>query len=197
MDSAAIQNVHSSRNHFGSHCRQSLNDDVDRYARNARPSSQYTHSFTLSAGLLTHKTMPLSAPCCHHPRPRRLTRSLGILLSVHNLAVSGTSSPAPFTQVELDCNLSRKLLRAIGMSLYPRQKLGQPPLAKLVNPFSTSLGLTPLICKVNTALQLLLMGTTTITPILPIDIGLPLQGLQYVLRSKSYIQTHLIYFTRT
>ncbi|CDO73313.1 hypothetical protein BN946_scf185008.g75 [Trametes cinnabarina] len=36
------------------------------------------------------------------------------------------------------------------------------------------------ISKVNTALQLLLMGTTTISPILPFDIGLPLQALQWI-----------------
>lgn len=34
--------------------------------------------------------------------------------------------------------------------------------------------------KVNTALQLLLMGTTTISPLLPLDIGLGLQALQCV-----------------
>ncbi|KAH9852626.1 CDP-alcohol phosphatidyltransferase-domain-containing protein [Lenzites betulinus] len=36
------------------------------------------------------------------------------------------------------------------------------------------------ISKVNTALQLLLMGTATISPILPLDISLPLQGLQWI-----------------
>ncbi|KAK7686198.1 hypothetical protein QCA50_010418 [Cerrena zonata] len=36
------------------------------------------------------------------------------------------------------------------------------------------------ISKVNTALQLLLMGTTTVSPILPVDIGLGLQALQWV-----------------
>ncbi|KAI0352397.1 hypothetical protein OH77DRAFT_1428695 [Trametes cingulata] len=36
------------------------------------------------------------------------------------------------------------------------------------------------ISKVNTALQLLLMGTTTISPILPTDIGVPLQALQWI-----------------
>lgn len=34
------------------------------------------------------------------------------------------------------------------------------------------------ISKVNTALQLLLMGTTTVSPLLPLDLGLSLQGLQ-------------------
>ncbi|KAH9940728.1 uncharacterized protein BXZ73DRAFT_98557 [Epithele typhae] len=33
---------------------------------------------------------------------------------------------------------------------------------------------------VNTALQLFLMGTATVSPILPMDIGVPLQALQYV-----------------
>ena len=118
----------------------------------------------------------------HHPEPARhlqnhsLTRSgmrsLDILLSVHNPAASSTSLPVT-TEVR------------------------PTTISKVSYLFSASLGLTPLICKVNTALQLLLMGTTTVTPILPIDIGLPLQGLQYVLRSKSYIQTHLIYVTRT
>ncbi|KAI0629315.1 CDP-alcohol phosphatidyltransferase-domain-containing protein [Trametes polyzona] len=36
------------------------------------------------------------------------------------------------------------------------------------------------ISKVNTALQLLLMGTATISPILPLDISLPLQALQWI-----------------
>ncbi|EIW58595.1 cardiolipin synthase [Trametes versicolor FP-101664 SS1] len=36
------------------------------------------------------------------------------------------------------------------------------------------------ISKVNTALQLLLMGTATVSPILPLDIGLPLQALQVI-----------------
>ncbi|KAJ2986834.1 hypothetical protein NUW54_g9611 [Trametes sanguinea] len=36
------------------------------------------------------------------------------------------------------------------------------------------------ISKVNTALQLLLMGTTTISPILPFDIALPLHALQWI-----------------
>ena len=34
--------------------------------------------------------------------------------------------------------------------------------------------------QVNTALQLLLMGTATVSPILPFDIAVPLQALQYV-----------------
>lgn len=34
--------------------------------------------------------------------------------------------------------------------------------------------------KVNTALQLVLMGITTVHPILPFDLGIALQGLQYV-----------------
>jgi cardiolipin synthase len=34
------------------------------------------------------------------------------------------------------------------------------------------------ISKYNTALQLLLMGVTTVSPLLAIDIGLALQGLQ-------------------
>ncbi|KAF8202341.1 CDP-alcohol phosphatidyltransferase-domain-containing protein [Pholiota molesta] len=41
------------------------------------------------------------------------------------------------------------------------------------------------ISKVNTALQLVLMGTTTVTPILPIDIGLPLQGLQWLVATTT------------
>ncbi|KAI0366978.1 hypothetical protein BV20DRAFT_951083 [Pilatotrama ljubarskyi] len=36
------------------------------------------------------------------------------------------------------------------------------------------------ISKVNTALQLLLMGTTTISPILPFEISAPLQALQWI-----------------
>ncbi|KAJ7580263.1 CDP-alcohol phosphatidyltransferase-domain-containing protein [Mycena floridula] len=36
------------------------------------------------------------------------------------------------------------------------------------------------ISKVNTALQLLLMGVTTISPIVPVDLTLSLQGLQYL-----------------
>ncbi|TFK81557.1 hypothetical protein K466DRAFT_501940 [Polyporus arcularius HHB13444] len=36
------------------------------------------------------------------------------------------------------------------------------------------------ISKVNTALQLLLMGTATVSPILPVDIGVPLQALQWI-----------------
>ncbi|KAI0820774.1 CDP-alcohol phosphatidyltransferase-domain-containing protein [Trametes gibbosa] len=36
------------------------------------------------------------------------------------------------------------------------------------------------ISKVNTALQLLLMGTATVSPIIPLDISLPLQGLQWI-----------------
>jgi cardiolipin synthase len=41
------------------------------------------------------------------------------------------------------------------------------------------------ISKVNTALQLLLMGTTTVTPILPIDIGLQLHGLQWLVATTT------------
>ncbi|KAF8967749.1 CDP-alcohol phosphatidyltransferase-domain-containing protein [Flammula alnicola] len=41
------------------------------------------------------------------------------------------------------------------------------------------------ISKVNTALQLLLMGTTTISPILPIDLGLPLTGLQWLVATTT------------
>ncbi|KAK1234889.1 hypothetical protein PQX77_001897 [Marasmius sp. AFHP31] len=36
------------------------------------------------------------------------------------------------------------------------------------------------ISKVNTALQLLLMGTTTISPVLPFALDVPLTGLQWV-----------------
>lgn len=35
--------------------------------------------------------------------------------------------------------------------------------------------------QINTALQLVLMGVTTVSPIVPMDIGLALQGLQCVL----------------
>ncbi|TFK29614.1 hypothetical protein FA15DRAFT_609621 [Coprinopsis marcescibilis] len=41
------------------------------------------------------------------------------------------------------------------------------------------------VSKVNTALQLLLMGTTTISPILPISIGLGLQGLQWTVATTT------------
>ncbi|RDB15356.1 putative cardiolipin synthase (CMP-forming) [Hypsizygus marmoreus] len=42
-----------------------------------------------------------------------------------------------------------------------------------------------LISKVNTALQLTLMGTTTISPLLPIDMGVSLQGLQWVVATTT------------
>ncbi|KAF8902352.1 hypothetical protein CPB84DRAFT_1678882 [Gymnopilus junonius] len=42
-----------------------------------------------------------------------------------------------------------------------------------------------LISKVNTALQLLLMGTTTVSPILPFDLGMSLQGLQYLVATTT------------
>ncbi|KAF9038517.1 CDP-alcohol phosphatidyltransferase-domain-containing protein [Panaeolus papilionaceus] len=41
------------------------------------------------------------------------------------------------------------------------------------------------ISKVNTALQLLLMGTTTISPILPFDAHLGLQGLQWIVATTT------------
>ncbi|OBZ74036.1 putative CDP-alcohol phosphatidyltransferase class-I family protein C22A12.08c [Grifola frondosa] len=41
------------------------------------------------------------------------------------------------------------------------------------------------ISKVNTALQLLLMGTTTVSPILPFGIGLGLQSLQWVVATTT------------
>ncbi|CAA7269242.1 unnamed protein product [Cyclocybe aegerita] len=41
------------------------------------------------------------------------------------------------------------------------------------------------ISKVNTALQLLLMGTTTVSPILPLDISTPLQGLQWIVATTT------------
>ncbi|KAF8159407.1 CDP-alcohol phosphatidyltransferase-domain-containing protein [Crassisporium funariophilum] len=41
------------------------------------------------------------------------------------------------------------------------------------------------ISKVNTALQLLLMGTTTISPILPFDLGVSLQGLQWLVATTT------------
>ncbi|KAF8809515.1 hypothetical protein BYT27DRAFT_7094482 [Phlegmacium glaucopus] len=41
------------------------------------------------------------------------------------------------------------------------------------------------ISKVNTALQLLLMGTTTISPILPFELGLPLQSLQWLVATTT------------
>ncbi|KAF5316159.1 hypothetical protein D9619_006290 [Psilocybe cf. subviscida] len=41
------------------------------------------------------------------------------------------------------------------------------------------------ISKVNTALQLLLMGTTTISPILPISILTPLTGLQWIVATTT------------
>ncbi|PPQ63106.1 hypothetical protein CVT24_005817 [Panaeolus cyanescens] len=42
-----------------------------------------------------------------------------------------------------------------------------------------------MISKVNTALQLLLMGTTTISPILPVDIHVGLQGLQWIVATTT------------
>jgi len=41
------------------------------------------------------------------------------------------------------------------------------------------------ISKVNTALQLLLMGTTTISPILPVELGPSLQGLQWLVATTT------------
>lgn len=41
------------------------------------------------------------------------------------------------------------------------------------------------ISKVNTALQLLLMGTTTVSPLLPLDLGLSLQGLQWLVATTT------------
>ncbi|EFI27343.1 phosphatidyl synthase [Coprinopsis cinerea okayama7 len=41
------------------------------------------------------------------------------------------------------------------------------------------------VSKVNTALQLLLMGTTTISPLLPFSIGLGLQGLQWTVATTT------------
>ncbi|KXN84256.1 putative cardiolipin synthase [Leucoagaricus sp. SymC.cos] len=42
-----------------------------------------------------------------------------------------------------------------------------------------------LISKVNTALQLLLMGITTVHPILPFDLGIALQGLQWTVATTT------------
>ncbi|KAH9479345.1 Cardiolipin synthase (CMP-forming) [Psilocybe cubensis] len=41
------------------------------------------------------------------------------------------------------------------------------------------------ISKVNTTLQLVLMGVTTVNPILPFDLGLALQGLQYIVATTT------------
>ncbi|TFK39757.1 CDP-alcohol phosphatidyltransferase-domain-containing protein, partial [Crucibulum laeve] len=41
------------------------------------------------------------------------------------------------------------------------------------------------ISKVNTALQLLLMGTTTINPILPVDLDVALHGLQWIVATTT------------
>ncbi|KAF8733454.1 hypothetical protein AX14_003819 [Amanita brunnescens Koide BX004] len=45
-----------------------------------------------------------------------------------------------------------------------------------------------LISKVNTALQLGLMGTTTISPLLPFDLSLPLLGFQFVCPFTCHVQ---------
>ncbi|OCH84116.1 CDP-diacylglycerol--glycerol-3-phosphate 3-phosphatidyltransferase [Obba rivulosa] len=41
------------------------------------------------------------------------------------------------------------------------------------------------ISKINTALQLLLMGVTTVSPLLPVDIGLALQALQWTVATTT------------
>ncbi|KAH8833225.1 CDP-alcohol phosphatidyltransferase-domain-containing protein [Flagelloscypha sp. PMI_526] len=42
-----------------------------------------------------------------------------------------------------------------------------------------------LISKVNTALQLVLMGTTTMSPVIPVELGVALQGLQWLVATTT------------
>lgn len=93
--------------------------------------------------------------------------------------VIGTFSEPPSSFL----GVNRKHLNVIGIFPYRQLKYDQQILARLVYlRFIETFPSTA--CRrhqVNTALQLLLMGTTTISPILPVNIIAPLTGLQYVL----------------
>ncbi|PPQ78682.1 hypothetical protein CVT25_010703 [Psilocybe cyanescens] len=52
------------------------------------------------------------------------------------------------------------------------------------------------ISKVNTTLQLVLMGATTVNPILPFDLGLALQALQYVVATTTIWSGFSYLFTK-
>ncbi|KAG6878268.1 hypothetical protein C0992_008326, partial [Termitomyces sp. T32_za158] len=71
------------------------------------------------------------------------------------------------------------LLPVIGISLCPLLRFGQQASARyflreVLDTFLTTHR------KINTALQLALMGITTVHPLLPFELGLSLTGLQFV-----------------
>jgi cardiolipin synthase len=106
-----------------------------------------------------------------------------VLLSLSAFYIRYSSLPSPVRRVKYVFNFSKTLLfdqktfsRYWDFSL-PSAEVRPTGISKVSIPSFVSHSL-PHPAQVNTALQLLLMGMTTVTPILPINIGLQLHGLQ-------------------
>jgi len=123
-----------------------------------------------------HTSMSYSSSCSDNLRPRRATESFSILHPIFNTTLPSTLCQGCF-------NLSKN--SSFGQKTFSRYWDFSLPSAEVRPTGISKVGISSFVshssshpAQVNTALQLLLMGMTTVTPILPIDIGLQLHGLQ-------------------
>lgn len=125
-----------------------------------------------------------------------------VLLSVAAFYIRYTSLPYPVRflkvdsfrpYIQLSLPAKKTFLRYWDFSI-PSAEVRPTEISKVCLYHSTAPTYANFI-QVNTALQLLLMGSTTISPIFPMDLKLPLQALQCVLHSFKRLFTHTtVYF---
>ena len=106
-----------------------------------------------------------------------------VLLSLSAFYIRYSTLPSPVRRVKYVFNLPTTL--SFGQKTFSRYWDFSLPSAEVRPTGISKVSISSLVshslshpAQVNTALQLLLMGMTTVTPILPIDIGLQLHGLQ-------------------
>lgn len=129
--------------------------------------------------LLAPALIYCSPPSCCDSRARRFAEHFSIVYPIHILTSSCTSLAYLSGGMLTLLRTCRKHSRVTGISLCLRPRFGQLLSAKFVRPqyrFVTENN----IPQANTALQLLLMGITTINPVLAFDLGLPLPWLGFV-----------------
>lgn len=112
-----------------------------------------------------------------------------VLLSLSAFYIRYTSLPEPVrlsvllrsaVPIYLLAYYPRKHFCVTGTFQSPQRKFAQQKSARSHLTF-TCKELSDRSLQINTALQLALMGTTTVSPLLPFDLGIALPALQYVL----------------
>lgn len=120
----------------------------------------------------THSSVPLAI----------IILGRDVLLSLAAFYIRYSSLPPPVCyQTTIECIphfLSKKTFTRYWDFSLPSAEVRPTSISKVRPPFTLNEFGQQCLFQVNTALQLLLMGVTTVDPILPIDLTTPLVGLQ-------------------